>query len=628
VERWEEPLHHGSLARIYPTLPHNATLIAHFFPLFLPNALPEAIKGCISGLLGAPRTGATSLPTTQGALQPDGMAANLHTISVLRSFSTSLGLGACALLLGLAGCGSSSTPPPDPATVVPASAPLYIGAVVQPSGALKSDTEADAHELTHSGEPFSGLLKLLSPSGHPIDYASEVKPWLGANAGAFLTSIDAAKATSALAGTLSEVLTSGNVAALGEGALSGLLSGRYAQGAVVLDTTNVSKAQSFLQARASEAGAHATSYKGVSYYAAADGNAEGVVGEFAVIGSEAALKSVIETEQAGATSSITHAAGYSKLASTAEAGALAHLYLRSAALSSLDGLLAGTEQAYISLLPEAHPIALDVDSIPSPQAKEGAGVLPSASTAQVVGALPGGSWLAAGVSNVNATFGSEPKALRTLAGLLAKVQIGNYSLEGALAPLTSPSVELNSDLLSWMSSAGVFASGSGLLNLQAGLVATSTDPTRSREAVAKLAAAYTKAGAEATPTTIPGAEEAVTVRIPNFPVVVAIGASNDKFAIGAGPASVQEALNPSTTLSTSPAYQTAATTLGHGLKPSLLVEFPTLVTLIETLGLTQTGAISGVLPYLQSLSTLTAGGGESLGNGVTRTRVVLGLGNS
>ncbi len=555
------------------------------------------------------------------------MRANLRTISVLRSLSTSLALGACALLFGLAGCGSSSPPAPDPATIVPATAPLYIGAVVHPSGSLKSDTEADARKLSHSGEPFSGLLKLLSPSGHPIDYSSEVKPWLGANAGAFLSSIDAAKATSALTGTLSEVLVSGNVAALAEGALSGLLTGRYAQGAIVLDTTDVSKAQAFLQARASETGAHATTYKGVTYDVAANGNAEGIVGKFAVLGSETALKSAIETEQAGATSSIVHAPGYSKLASTAEPDALAHLYVRSAALSSLDGLLAGTEQAYLSLLPEANAIALDVDSIPRAGA-EGAGLLPSASTAQVVGGLPGGSWLAAGIANVSATVGTEPKALPTLVGLLAKVKLGNYSLEGALAPLSSQSVESNRDLLSWMSSAGVFASGSGLLNLQAGLLATSTNPTRSREAVAKLAAAYTKAGAEATPTTIPGAEEAVTVRIPNFPVVVAIGAANDKFAIGVGPASVQEALNPSSTLSASPAYHTAAATLGHGLQPSLLVEFPTLVTLIETLGLTQTGGISGVLPYLQSLTTLTAGGGEPLGNGVTRTRVVLGLSGS
>jgi Protein of unknown function (DUF3352) len=553
------------------------------------------------------------------------MPANLHTIKSLRSFSTSMALAACALLFLLAGCGSSSPPPPNPATIVPASAPLYIGAILKPDGSLKTNTEADARKLTHSGEPFSGLLKLLSPSGHQLNYASEVKPWLGTDAGAFVTSIDAAKATAALTGTLSEALAGGSIVGLAEGALRGLVANSYAQGAIVLDTTDVGKARSFLQARGNEAGAHATSYRGVAYDVSPTGTAEGIVGEFAVLGSESALKSAIETEQTGAASSIAKAPGYTKLTSTAEPGALANVYVRTAGLPSLYGLLAGTEQAYLSLLPEAHAIALDIDSIPSPRGSEGAGLLPSAGTAQVVGHLPGGSWLAAGIENVNATFGSEPQALSALAALAAKVKIGTFSLEGVLAPLFSRSVELNRDLLSWMGSAGVFASGNGLLNLQAGLVVSSTDPTRSREAVAKLAAAYTKAGGEATPTTIPGAEEAVTVKIKNFPVVVAIGAGNGKFAIGVGPASVQEALNPSTLLSEAPAYHAAAATLGHGLQPSLLVEFPTMVTLIETLGLSQATGISSFLPYLQSLTTLTAGGGESLGGGVTRARVVLGL---
>lgn len=571
------------------------------------------------------RSPRTSSPSDAHPTLPSRGNASPH---VPRVASILVALAACALLTLLSGCGSSSPPPPNPATIVPASAPVYIGAVVQPSGALKTDTEADARGLTHSKEPFSGLLKLLSPNGKQLNYASEVKPWLGADAGAFVTSIDAAKATAALTGTLGEALAGGSVVGLGEGVLRGLVANSYARGALVLDTTDVGKARSFLAARGSEAGAHSTSYRGVAYEVSPTGTADGIVGKFAVIGSEAALKSAIETEQAGAASSIVHAPGYAKLTSTAEQGALANVYLHTAELPSFDGLLAGTEQAYLSLLPEAHAIALDIDSIASAQGAQGAELLPSAGSAQVVGGLPGGSWLAAGIENVNATFGSEPKALSALTALAAKVKIGTFSLEGVLAPLSAHSVELNRDLLSWMGSAGVFASGSGLLNLQAGLVASSTDPTRSREAVAKLAAAYTKAGGEATPTTIPGAEEAVTVKINGFPVVVAIGAGNNRFAIGIGAASVQEALNPSTTLAEAPAYHSAAATLGHGLQPSLLVEFPTMVTLIETLGLSQTAGISGVLPYLQSLTTLTAGGGESLGGGVTRARVVLGLAGS
>jgi hypothetical protein len=334
---------------------------------------------------------------------------------------------------------------------------------------------------------------------------------------------------------------------------------------------------------------------------------------------------VIETEQSGAESSIVHAAGYAKLAAGAEGGALANLYLRTSGLPTLGGLLGNTEQAYISLLPSASTVTLDIDTIAA--AATGSGLIPGESAARAAGGLPGNSWLAVGIGNVSSTFAgaSTQSVLKSLAALGAQVKLGTYSLEGVFAPLSSTSINLQSDLLSWMGSAGVFASGSGLLNLQAGIVATSTDPARARAAVGKLAQAYQQAGAEVGTTMIPNAEAAVTVRIAGFPAVVAIGAGQGRFAIGLGASSVQEALGPASTLSASATYQAAAGTLGHGLKPSVLIEFPTLVTLIETLGLNQTAGISAAFPTLQSLRTLTAGGGEQLGNGVTRARVVLSL---
>jgi hypothetical protein len=540
------------------------------------------------------------------------------------------------LLAALGGCGSSASPGinADPATVVPAAAPLYIGAIVQPSGALESATATDGQKLTGSSEPFSGLLKMLTPSGSAqLNYAHDVKPWLGDQAGAFALSIDGSSATQALLSSLSEEITGNSPTALGEETVHALLDSGSTQGAIVLDTSDTTKARSFLQARAAEAHAHATSYRGVSYEVGADGIAEGMVGDFAVIGSVAALRAVIETEQAGTGSSLTHAGGYAKLAAGAEGSALANLYLRSSALPELGGLLGGTEQAYISLLPSAGALALNIDTIPAThstsatQAQTQAGLIPNANAARAAASLPGNSWLALGIGDVRATFAgsSTPSLLRSLAMLGAKVKLGTYSLEGLLAPLAAANVNLQGELLSWMSTAGVFASGSGLLSLEAGIVATSTDPARSRSAVGWLAQLYRQAGAEVSSASIAGAETAVTIRIAGFPAVVAIGAGQGRFAIGLGPASVQEALSPASTLSTSAAYQAAATTLGHGLQPSVLIEFPTLVTLIETLGLNQTAGISAAFPTLQSLRTLMAGGGEPLGNGVTRARVVLGL---
>ena len=70
-----------------------------------------------------------------------------------------------AAVLALAGCGSSSSPgsSADPASVVPASAPLYLGAVVQPAGSLKSSATAAATTLTHQPDPYAPGPVLQAP---------------------------------------------------------------------------------------------------------------------------------------------------------------------------------------------------------------------------------------------------------------------------------------------------------------------------------------------------------------------------------------------------------------------------------------------------------------------------------
>jgi hypothetical protein len=77
-------------------------------------------------------------------------------------------------------------------------------------------------------------------------------------------------------------------------------------------------------------------------------------------------------------------------------------------------------------------------------------------------------------------------------------------------------------------------------------------------------------------------------------------------------------------LSSAASANTAATTLSEGIRPSVIVEFPTLLSLLEGVGLGEDPSISKVLPTLRSLTTLT-GGGKSLGGGIERFRLLLGL---
>jgi hypothetical protein len=554
--------------------------------------------------------------------------------------------------LAASGCGgsSSSGTSASPATVVPASAPLYIDAVVQPSGSLKTDALAMGKSLTGRTKPFTGLLALLQgPTGHTPDYEHEVKPWLGSEAGIFLNSVEAGGAQvaslaaqsllrQALTKALAEGFTGAESALIGPEGLPHLLGQSSLQGALVLDTSDLAKARSFLETQAHSVEARAVSYHGVSFQVATGGISEGIVHRFAVIGTEAGVKGVIDTAAGGA--ALAHGSAYSKLQSTAEPGRLANAYLDTEALSPsiggsggsllgvLHGLLGSAGQVYASVIPASSSVALDVDTLPSAKSTESQPATHEESSttgAQVLSGLPGGAWLALGVGDLGKALNGSTQGLDMLAQLASTFKLGSIGLGAVFAPLHSHSLNVSRDLLSWMGATGIYAAGSNVLGLQAAVIISSKDPARSRAAVGKLAQAYREAGGEVASTSIAGTDAAVTVKLPNFPLALAIADGQGKFVIGLGEASVQEALNPQSTLAGSALYANAEKALGQGIKPSAAIEFHTLLGLIESLNLGQLPGFSGIASALQPLSSLAAGGGESLAGGIKRARVVLAL---
>jgi hypothetical protein len=575
-------------------------------------------------------------------------------------------------VLALAGCGSSSSPgsSADPASVIPASAPLYLG-VVQPGGSLKSSATAVAMTLTHQSDSYARLAAVLqAPGSPPLTYSHDLAPWLGTNAGIFLTSLStSAAATTQLQQLLSEVL---------QGSASSTQSAwpfaSGVQGAIVLDTSDSSRAASFISTEAGHAGAHPASYRGVDYQATSSGEAFGVVDRLAVLGTVTGLHGVIDTSLGGP--SLVHAADYSKLLSSAPSGALAHVYSNpvvagssasspagsassatgagAQGLGGLVGLLGGARTVNLSLVPSSNSVTLDVDSLSTSTAAGGGGLTGSAAAgAQTLDELPGESWLAAGLGNAGTTFSGDVQALHGLASLIGSLGSSSSGagaaseessasgfdvkglLEGILAPLSAlsaPGAQSQHNFLSWMSSAGLFASGSGIVNLRGGIVLDSKNPSLSKAAVAKLGSALEKSGGSVQSISIPGTDAAISARVNGLPVEldIANGAGaggKTKFVIGLGEASVQDALKPSSTLLSAASTSTAASTLGEGIHPSAIVEFAPLLSLLEGVGLSEDPSISHVLPYLRSLSTLV-GGGKSLGGGIERYRLVAGLQSS
>lgn len=527
---------------------------------------------------------------------------------------------------------------------------------MRPTGTQATAALAAGKALTHQADPYLRLLSTLQTPGAPqLSYAREVAPWLGPHAGIFLTSLSSSSSTL--------------LALVKQGLLGGTASSAFpfgtggAQGAIVLDTSNVAKARSFIQTQARHAGAHNTTYKGISYETTSSGVAFGVVKEFAVIGSEAGMHSVIETASAQA-GSLAHASGYAKLLAAAPADAIAHVYASpptSPQASSAQGtsgllaLLAGSREANVSVVAAssastsgAAPVAggsltVDADTLASASGAGSAGLLATdPESAKALAELPGGSWLAIGLGHLGTTVGQDAQGLESLTSLAGTLggagpeSTSGLSLGGLLQGLLMPLGELGAntpqarkDFARWMGSGGVFASGASLLELKGAVVISSKDPALSRTAVSELAAALRKAGGTVTPTSIAGTEAAVAARLSGLPVVLDIAVGRDsagqtKFVIGIGEASVQAALDPPSTMTGTGPLEAAASALGEGAQPSMIVDFPTLLSLLEGVGLTEAPSISGFVPYLRSLTTL-AGGGHSLGNEVERFKLVLGL---
>src|SRR5207302_4182953 len=174
----------------------------------------------------------------------------------------------------------------------------------------------------------------------------------------------------------------------------------------------------------------------------------------------------------------------------------------------------------------------------------------------------------------------------------------------------------------------LFASGSGLVDLNAGLVISSKNPALSRAAVAKLAARLRSSGASVRAASIPGTDAALSATLTGLPVALDIADGRDakgqtKFVIGLGEPSVAAALTPSGTLAGA-SYGRASAALGEGIQPALIVQVPTLLGLLDSAGLSEDPTIAPIEPYLRLLSSV-AGGSKSLGGGVERARVVLTL---
>jgi len=504
--------------------------------------------------------------------------------------------------LALASCGGSSggstTPPQaDPATVVPATAPLYIGVTAHPGGALARQALAAAQAFTGRATPFAGIEAMITTlAGAQVNYARDVAPWLGERVGAYFVS------------------------------LPNGLSLHGGSGAAIADVGDHGKAESAISRLNTSTGARPADYRGVSLHLTPAGTEYGFVGPFLVVGSPDAVHSVIDTQDGG--TPLSDASSFQQARAAAAPDTVAELHAASArfAVAVPAGGSAGSLLTLArALLASSSISAVDATlAVPSSATLAlsarltGGAPAPSAgpTAAQVFDALPGDSWLAVGTGTLGASLE------RLLATLPGDTALGTSTLVKLLDALRTLDGGARHQL-AWAGPTGVFAAGAGLLDLTAGVVIHTRDDAQARAAVLPLAASVAP---DSTPTqlSVPGADAAVAVPLHGLPINVDIVHVPGKVVIGLGDSSVDAALHPSSTLGSSSIGQAAQRTLGAGVQPSLLVDFPTLTSVIDAVGGLTSGSLLGTLPAFTSrLSDVVAG---TVGSGSTRTvRVVLTL---
>jgi hypothetical protein len=504
---------------------------------------------------------------------------------------------ACAVA-ALAGCGSgggSSSPAPgaDPATIVPASSPVFLEATVRPQGDQRTAIEGALSKLLGTSDVGQMLVDRLDKSLQPdhLSYADDIAPWLGERAGVFFTTL-ASKS----------------------------------DGAAVIAATDSGEAQAALD-RAARSGTpggpiEKATYNGVSYETQ-DAYAFGIVGDFAVIGTPPAFKAAVDASKGSSlaesdryTSSLSAAPADRIATAWADPAAILDAVVKSGAISTkggvdfarkLHGITAGPVVAWVDAATDH--LALEVSAAGSADAANG----PS-----LITGFPDDAWLAFGASNVGQGLALGLKNLSSLPS-------GGFNGVSAANALDRFRALTGLDLAnigSWLDDVSGFASGTSIFSLGGAVVLSSRNQAATAKTLAEIHRVVTH-DADLTVRALGGGQTGFSISPSGVPVEVDVALRDGKLIAGLGAGSIDAALSPSSRLGDSSAFKSAAGALGSEIVPSFYFDFQSILGLISLPGLPSDPSIEQVKPYLDRLDYVIAGAGQT--GGRSDVRIVLGL---
>ncbi|MGH2976645.1 MAG: DUF3352 domain-containing protein [Solirubrobacterales bacterium] len=477
------------------------------------------------------------------------------------------------------GASSSST---EPASLAAPGSVVFAEGNLRPTGELKANADAVAKTLAGASSlrdfVVSELESAAQSEGEPVDFVTEVEPWLGKVAGVAFGRFEDEE--------LSEPL-------------------------IAIQTTKATATQAFIdkQAGRSKEPSKSGSYKGIDFkIGGSEGDAIGLVGEWLVLADdEKEFKAAVDAYNGD---SLADEGRFQDAIAAATNGSLADVYVDVGKLIEQSGGDTGSQAqeflqssgidpseatALASVIPGAEQIEVDLSS------NLGGEKAPSGDASELLGSVPASSFAAFAASG----FGEQlEEAVDNLDESGVPPDLQPNELKDALS---QAGVDVDK-LAASLEEAVVFAEGSSRESLGGALVVTSKS-SEAAEAVATLGTLLRGASVPGV-AAVSGQASGFSIRSPELggtPVVVV--AKGTRIAIGYGLPQALRGLNAGSgpTLADSSSYKAAVSSLGK-TPISAYVDGPAALRLAEALVPRSKKDFWEAAPYLKKIAYLALGG--------------------
>ncbi|HEY2650275.1 MAG TPA: DUF3352 domain-containing protein [Solirubrobacteraceae bacterium] len=494
---------------------------------------------------------------------------------------------------------SSGTTPPasGAAAVVPADALLYVHASIDPTRPSVQQALASIGRLSGARSLFASVTgrldaMLAGSGGRPVDFVSEVMPWLGREAA--LAVLDTPGSS---AGTL-----------------------------VVLGVRDRARAQSFLAAQSATTDG---AYRQVPLLRQPSGTTLALVGHYLVLGQAASVLAAIDTARHSAPS-LAASSAYAHATAGEPADRVLDFYAPAAgvtrALMPSAGLLGALgvllyqpalSAVSITVSPTAAGFAARVHSVLDPQVISG----PARQfTPSLAGVLPAGSTMLIDAANVRS---AAAKFLAAAAKLGVAVRAGAL-LERLGGALAAQGVSIN-QLFSIFGGETAFAvvPGHGGAGPAPVLVGRTPHPAAARAELGSLEEPLTQAFTppsdgtglvpQASDTTVAGATVSELTLAPGLQFDWTV--SHGLVVLSTSPAAIASVIAHRTTLQDEASYQASTASLPTRVTSLVFFDLGPLLRLGEQTGLIGSTALAALRPHLEQIRAIglasTSGGSDT-----------------